>query len=133
MSDEARSDTFETSATVGNGVPQFGPADDATARGSEFTAPSRTSIDDVLRQLVELEARSPPPDRAAILADCRWLQSHWIDDTLAPYRSTTVIVYNGGILGAAADPLQLKLALARKFGVHPQRFVIEYIPRAGGF
>jgi hypothetical protein len=97
-----------------------------------FRPLTSAAVDALLQQLAELEARSPPPDRDAILADCQWLQSHWIDDTLSPYRGTCVVVYNGAIVGAADDPLALKIELARKFGVHPQRFVIEYVPRALG-
>lgn len=79
-------------------------------------------------ELIDLEGQFPPPTEAEIAADCRWIEDHWSTELLAPYRGTHVAVYNGAVVGSADDSLQLEIDLARRFQVHPQRFVIEYIP-----
>jgi hypothetical protein len=80
-------------------------------------------------ELVALERQFPPPDESDILADCRWFQGHLGTGVLAPYRGTHVAVYNGQVVGSGADSLRLGIDLARTLGVHPQRLVIEYVPR----
>lgn len=92
--------------------------------------PSPTpTVEELAAEIVRLESQYPPPDEEEIKADCRWLQDHWGTEVLARYSGTHVAVYNGRIVGHADNSLQLELDLTKKFGVHPQRFVIEYIPR----
>lgn len=89
--------------------------------------PAGPTTDRLAAQIVELEKHFPPPDEAAILADCQWVQDRWGTAVLEPYRGTHVAVYNGAVVGHADDALRLELDLSRKFGIHPQRFVIVYI------
>jgi hypothetical protein len=112
------------------------PTNDATttpppaANGAGPQAPpeSLRSNMDLARELVELEKQYPPPDEDAIFSDARWLQEHWGTAVLEPYRGTHVAVLNGAVVGHGWDSLQLQLDVARKFNVHPQRFILEYIP-----
>ena len=87
------------------------------------------TVEQLAAELVELERQSPPPDEDGQIADCRWLQKHWGTATLEPYRGTHVAIYNGEVVGHAENSLQLELDVARRFGIHPQRLVVEYIPR----
>lgn len=119
-------DTSQPGTATTNGTL---PADSPESAASGRPAPS---ADALARQVVELERHYPPPDLEAIKADCRWLQEHWGTELLAPYRGTHVAVLNGAIIGSGANSLQLELDLSRKFGVHPQRLVIEHIPAPPG-
>lgn len=100
------------------------PADDSPARPP---AAARPTLEQLADALVTLEDQFPPPDKDEILADARWIQSRWGTAVFAPYRGTNVAVLNGQIVGNSNHPLQMKLDLTRKYGVHPQRFVIVYI------
>jgi hypothetical protein len=102
------------------------------ANGAAPPAPSSTRrSEELVRELLELEKQFPPPNEDAIFADARWLQEHWGTAVLEPYRGTHVAVLNGAVVGHGWDSLQLQLDVARKFNVHPQRFILEYIPPAG--
>lgn len=100
------------------------------ANGAAVPAPRENprSNMDLARELVELEKQYPPPEQSDILADARWLQEHWGTAVLEPYRGTHVAVLNGAIVGHGWNSLQLQLDVARKFNVHPERFLVEYIP-----
>jgi hypothetical protein len=110
------------------------PAPAAVSAGSGNPIPqSLPTSEQLAHELVELEAHFPPPDEAAIRADCRWVRDNWGTTVFAPYRGTHVAVLDGVIVGHDDNVLQLGIDLARKLGVHPQRFVIVYIdPPASG-
>ncbi len=91
-------------------------------------SPSPSPWERLAAELVELERRYPPPSQHDIVADCRWFQDHLGTPAFAPYRGTHVAIYQGTVVGSGDNSLQLELDLARKFGIHPQRFVIGYIP-----
>jgi len=103
---------------------EVGPTS-AAAASSRATIP--TSLDRAVFELIELEKHFPPPDQRAIVADCQWLQDHWGKPVLTAYRGTHVAILNGEVVGHADDSIRLEIDLARKFNVHPQRLVIEYI------
>ena len=95
------------------------------------TKPELTKrIEGTSGELHELEKQFPEPALQEILPDCRWIEENWMSPEMARYRGTTIAVYNGAIVGHGDDSLQLELDLARKFGVHPARFVIVSLPRA---
>lgn len=85
------------------------------------------------RTLIELEKQFPPPSEEELLDDCRWFQKHSTSNVLAGYRGTHVAIYQGQVVGFGDNSLQLNVDLARQLGVHPQRLVIEYIPRPSVF
>ena len=112
-------------------------AEDAAGRLRELAngtaAPPGPRLDDLTQELIDFEAQFPPPNEKEIFADCRWIQDHWIDDSLSPYRGTHVAVFNGAVVGSGGDSVRLQLDAARKLNVHPQRLVVVYVPRGGGF
>lgn len=110
-------------------------AADAAGRLRELSngraAPPAANLDDLAQELIDFEARFPPPEANAVLADCKWTQDHWIDEQLSPYRGTHVAVFGGLVVGSGDDSLRLQLELAKRLNVHPQRLVITYVPRPG--
>jgi hypothetical protein len=100
-------------------------------KAATVSAPSK--LEELAQQVVALEAVYPPPGWADISADARWFQEQQAVGGFAPYCGTHVAVYGGKVVGTGENSLQLQIDLARKFGVHPQRFIIEYIPRPGEF
>ena len=86
--------------------------------------------EELARELVELENQFDPPERGASSADARWFEANWGAPVLAAYRGTHVAVLNGAIVGHGSNALQLELDVARKFNLHPQRFIVEYVPTA---
>lgn len=104
-------------------------ADPAPAPTTDAAGPSPEQL---LAELRELERQPAPADTAvAQRADCRWLQDHWITAELEPYRGETVVVLNGAVVAHGDNPHQLEIDVARRFGVHPYRLVVEYIPQWG--
>ncbi len=91
------------------------------------------TFDQLARTLIELEKEFPPPKEGEILSDCRWFQDCIGSSILAEYRGTHVAIYQGEVVGSGDNSLQLNITLSRKLGVHPQRLVIEYIPRPSVF
>lgn len=87
---------------------------------------NQPTCEELARELVELGKQFPPPDLEDIRADARWFMAHW--DEFEPYRGTCVAVLNGAVVGHGWNSQQLQLDVARKFNVHPQRFLLEYIP-----
>ena len=84
--------------------------------------------------IMELEAISEPVDIDGMYADARWFQAQQDARALEPYRGTHVAVYKEEIVGTGENWLKLQLELARRFKVHPQRFIIEYVaPRSMRF
>jgi hypothetical protein len=75
-----------------------------------------------------LAAAYPPPDLQEWNADWQWMYDRSDDNTLDPlmkYMDGYVAVYNREIVGSGPDFLRLQVELSRKFGVHPERFVIK--------
>lgn len=89
------------------------------------------SDEELARQIVEFEKQFPPPDTDAILANARWLEAHWGKPELTQYRGFHVAVFGGAVVGHGLNSLQLQLDVARKYNVHPQSFLVEYVPPAG--
>lgn len=89
------------------------------------------STTSLIEAIKELERISAPMDIEGWYADARWFQAQQDAMALEPYRGIHVAVYKGEIVGTGWNWLKLQLELARRFKVHPQRFVIEYIiPRS---
>jgi serine/threonine protein kinase len=93
------------------------------------TALAAENCDRLTREIVEFEKQCSPPDQNAIFADARWFQDHWGKPELTQYRGSFVAVLNGAVVGHGPDALRLQLETAKKFNVHPERFILEYIPR----
>jgi 3-hydroxyacyl-[acyl-carrier-protein] dehydratase len=87
----------------------------------------KKTVEQLTAELAELEKQFPLPDTEAIHADCRWLESRWGSELLAPYRGKHIAVYNGSVIGHSDNALKLELELSRSLRVHPQRLVISYI------
>ena len=86
------------------------------------------SVEELGQEITELEAQSPPPDLDGYLNDCRWLQQQWVTHgALHRYAGTHIAILNGEVVGTGQNSLQLQLDVARKFGVHPQRVLIDYV------
>jgi len=101
-----------------------------TPTSTGFLVPS---VDQLATELTALEHHFPPPEAAEIAADCRWFQDQQTNGGLAAYRGMNVAVYQKAIVGTGANSLQLTLDLALALKLHPQRLVVEYIPRLGEF
>jgi hypothetical protein len=84
--------------------------------------------DDLLNEIIELEKQFPVPDVEEIRADARWFQEHWGKPELTRYCGSYVAVLNGAVVGHGGNAFQLQLDAAKKFNVHPQRFILEFIP-----
>ncbi|QJW96863.1 hypothetical protein [Frigoriglobus tundricola] len=114
--------TDATSTDPQSGVPALsGPV------APKATTKHRTD-EELAHELVELEKQFDPPDPDAIMIDARWFDTHWGTPDFEPYRGTHIAVLNGAIVGHGWNSLQLQIDVARKFNVHPQRFILEYIP-----
>ena len=100
----------------------------ATAPTGPAARPVEPTYEDLARELIELEKQFPLPEQDDIFADARWFDAHSNTPALEPYRGTHVAVLNGAVVGHGWDSLQLLLDVARKFNVHPQRFILEYVP-----
>jgi hypothetical protein len=85
------------------------------------------SYEELAREIIELEKQFPPPDEGDIVAEARWLAENW-PALVRAYPGTHVAVLNRAVVGTGENPLQLKLDVARKFNVHPQRFLVESVP-----
>jgi hypothetical protein len=84
---------------------------------------------DLADELFEFEKQFPPPETNAILADAKWFDDHWGKPELTQYCGSYVAVLNGAVVGHGPNALQLQLDCAKALHVHPQRFILEYIPR----
>jgi hypothetical protein len=106
------------------------PATDATSTANGLAPHAdRRSDEDLAREIVEFEKHFPPPDTNAILSDARWFQDHWDKPELTQFRGNFVAVLNGAVVAHGSNALLLELETAKKLNVHPQRFILEYIPR----
>ena len=66
-----------------------------------------------------------PDNTARLLIEGLWRIQLKSYESQTPYLRAKIEIKKD----VAEDSLQLELDLARKLGVHPQRLVIEYIPR----
>ncbi|MBA4065173.1 MAG: hypothetical protein C0501_15950 [Isosphaera sp.] len=85
---------------------------------------------EVVARLQELGARYPAPTWDDVMPDWKWVNGRGEDRTLDPdgrYADRWVAVLNEKIVGYACDPAVLRLALAREYGIHPERFVVTYV------
>ena len=105
-------------------------ATDTTSEPPAAPAPRVPALTDeeLVREVIELEKRLPLPEYDDILADAKWFQARCNTPEFEPYRGTHIAVLNGAIVGHGWNSLQLQLDVARTFNVHPQRFILEYIP-----
>ncbi len=86
-----------------------------------------------LAELKELGALYPPPTWAEVMPDWKWMHDGQADGTFDPeykYGGLAVAIYNRRVVGTGIDWLQLRIDVARKYGVHPERFVITSFPEA---
>ena len=103
------------------------PAPDQPAP-EEVTPVTQRTYEDLARELIELEKQFPLPEKGESLADAKWFEERWGKSEFEPYRGMCIAVLNGSVVGQGRNPLQLQLDVARQLKVHPQRFIIEYIP-----
>ncbi len=94
----------------------------------EAVAAVQREYEALIRETIELEQQFPPPDRDDQIADAKWFQERWGKPEFEPYRGTYVVVLNGSVVACGKDELRLRLDVARRLNVNPQRFIIEYIP-----
>lgn len=104
------------------------PAATITSSSQEVLPVAGRTDEELARELVELEKPFAEPDVNAIRADAKWFDDHGGKPALTQYRGSFVAVLNGAVVGHGANALQLQIDVTRKFNVHPQRFIIEYIP-----
>ncbi len=89
------------------------------------------TYEELVRELIELEKQFPPPNESECFADARWFEERWGTAEFEPYRGTHVAVLNGTVVGHGRNSLQLRRDLVREHDIHPQRFIIVYIPTRG--
>jgi hypothetical protein len=89
------------------------------------TAGHRTDRE-LAHELIELEKQFDPPERGESVSDARWYEAN--ESVIeSQYRGMHVAIMNGAVVGYGCNALQLELDLARKYNVHPQRFLIVYV------
>ena len=91
--------------------------------------PSETTLEQQ-RQLRELGAQHPAPTREEVMPDWKWVNARLTEhvfDTPYPVSNKYIAVYNQQIVGSGDDQLQLRLDVARKLGLHPERLVITFV------
>lgn len=110
------------------GVPATrAPGDAMTETTPDPTFAPDPLITAQLAELKELEAEYPVPTLAEVMADWKWLRDGASAGTFDPeykYGGRAVAIYNGEVVGTGIDWLQLRIDMARRFGLHPERFVI---------
>ncbi len=89
---------------------------------------TQRTYEDLARELIELEKQFPLPERGDAIPDAKWFEEHWGKPALTQYGGSFVAVLNGAVVGHGLNSLQLQIDVARKCNVHPQRFIIEYVP-----
>ena len=89
--------------------------------------PCRTD-EELAHEIIEFEKRYPLPEKGDASADAKWFDECLGKPALTRYGGRFVAVLNGAVVGHGANSLQLQLDVAREFNVHPQRFIVEYIP-----
>lgn len=87
------------------------------------------SDEELAREIIEFEMGFPPPDLNEIRADARWFDEHLDKPELAQYCGSFVAVLDGAVIGHGPNALLLQLEAAKRLNVHPQRFILEYVPR----
>ena len=95
----------------------------------EAPLPSPQTDQELAHELVEFGKRFELPKRGESTSDAQWFDEHWGTPTLTQYRGNFVAILNSAVVGHGANSLQLQLDMARKYNIHPQRLIIEYIPR----
>lgn len=84
-------------------------------------------VDAQLAELRELEARHPAPTWDDVRPDWEWLYAQFGTPALDPYSEQLVAVLNGAVVGSdPRDEFALRIRLARRYGLHPERFVVSY-------
>ena len=114
--------------TPGLGIEQVVVARIERLPSPAAVAAVRQQSDAIIRETIELEKQFPAPSEDELFADARWFRERWGKPEFEPYRGTYVAILNGSVVARGADELRLRLALARQLNVHPQRFIIEYVP-----
>ncbi len=80
-----------------------------------------------LAELLQLEARFPPPTWEEVKPDWVWLYANSGTAEMEPYLGQAIAVYEGKIVGADPhDATALRVRLAKQYQRHPERFVITY-------
>lgn len=108
-------------------------AADPPANGRPEPPTATPPSDRPVEQLIAAEKEYPQPVWEDILADARWYQALWKTEAIEQYRGTHVLVYDGAVVANGNDTVRLQIEMARKYNVHPQRFILEYIPRRGEY
>ena len=63
----------------------------------------------------------------ALGADWAWAYKERERGALEPHAGRHVAILNEQVIGAGADPLELRLRLAAERGIHSERLVVMYI------
>lgn len=92
--------------------PEFGPSPRTKAQMAEIR---------------ELEKQYPLPTWEEVMPDWEWYYTQSGTDVLQPYYWQLIAIYNGQVVGSdPEDELGLRIRLSRKYGVHPERFVVSF-------
>lgn len=86
-----------------------------------------------VEELIAVEKEYPPPAWEEMLPDARWAQDRISTPAFDPYVGSHVFVYNEAVVGHGNDTIRLHIELARKYNVHPNRFVVIYVDPPGVF
>ena len=109
------------------------PTTDATTPppAANGTAPSeldaaRLADQELLNELHELEKQYPAPERGHDIPDARWYEAN-ASALFEQYRGEHVAIMNGAVVGHDWNELRLRRDVARKYNVHPHRFLVVYL------
>ncbi len=110
------------------------PATDATttpppaANGPAPHTPdeARRADEELLRELAELEKQFPPPEKGDLIPDARWFEAN-ASALGEQYRNEHVAIMNCEVVGHDWNELRLRRDVARKYNVHPHRFLVVYL------
>jgi hypothetical protein len=78
-------------------------------------------------ELRELEKLYPEPSLDEVMADWEWLYAECNRGTLFDIYGQFVAVRDKQIVGTGDGHNELRLRMARKYGCHPERFVITFL------
>jgi hypothetical protein len=87
---------------------------------------SRRADEELLRELLELEKQFPPPEKGDDIPDARWFEANEAA-LYEQYRNEHVAIMNGEVVGHDWNELRLRRDVARKYNVHPQKFLVVYL------
>jgi hypothetical protein len=107
------------------------PTTDATSPAANGAVPhaqneARLAELALLNEIAELEKQFPPPEKGSQIPDARWYEAN-APALFDQYRGEHVAIMNGAVVGHDWNELQLRLDVARKYNVHPYRFLVVHL------